>query len=211
MTKYTLFGWALAAGLTMASCSGGEKTEETTTQEQEVPCFYSYNAGSTVLEWSAYKFTEKKAVKGTFTDIEVSGLTESDDAVALLMGLKLTMKTASVESQDPGRNQKISDKFFGTIGVQEITATIKSLGDNGKATIEVTMGEMTGQVEGDYTWEDNVFTFDASMDVAKWNAQSGIDALNAECKDLHTGPDGVSKLWSEVGLHFTTTLKSDCK
>lgn len=210
MTKYTLLGCAFALGLTITSCSGGEKTDDAT-QEEATPCFYSYNESSSVLEWAAYKFTEKKAVKGTFTDIEVTGITESDDPISLLMGMKMTIKTGTVESQDPERNKKIADKFFGTIGADEIQASIKMLGDNGKATLEISMGGMTGEIEGDYTWENNVFTFDAAMDVDKWNAQSGIDALNAECKDLHTGPDGVSKLWSEVGLHFSTTLKSDCK
>ncbi|MCT4560471.1 MAG: YceI family protein [Crocinitomicaceae bacterium] len=210
MMKYTLLGCAFALSLGLTSCSGSDKADETPTEEAAA-CFYSYNPGTTVLEWASYKFTEKKAVKGTFTSIEATGLTESDDPISILMGMTLTMKTESVESQDPSRNEKISRLFFGTIGAKEITAKIKMLGDNGKATLEISLGGMTGELEGDYTFEDNVFTFDAAMDVANWNAQNGIDALNAECKDLHTGPDGVSKLWSEVGLHFSTTLKSDCK
>ncbi|MFT5582308.1 MAG: hypothetical protein ACI9G9_001573 [Psychromonas sp.] len=36
-------------------------------------------------------------------------------------------------------------------------------------------------------------------------------ALNTICKDLHTGDDGVSKLWSEVDLNFSTVLQTDCK
>ena len=42
----------------IASCSGNEKPEEEKVEEKA--CFYSYNEGSTVVEWSAYKFTEKK-------------------------------------------------------------------------------------------------------------------------------------------------------
>ena len=53
-------------------------------------------------------------------------------------------------------------------------------------------------VVGDYTLEDKLFSWESTIDVISWNALSGIDALNEECKDLHTGADGESKLWSEV-------------
>lgn len=72
------------------------------------------------------------------------------------------------------------------------------------------MNDISIDVEGDYTFESNTFTFDSMVDVASWNGLPGITALNTVCEDLHTGEDGVSKLWSEVQLSFSTTLKSDC-
>lgn len=72
------------------------------------------------------------------------------------------------------------------------------------------MNNIAQEVKGQYTFVDDKFEFSATIDVANWNANSGITALNKICKDLHTGPDGVSKLWSEVDLKFSTTLASDC-
>ena len=66
-------------------------------------------------------------------------------------------------------------------------------------------------VIGTYTLEGETFSFSATIDVAQWDGMGGIDALNEICRELHTGADGKSKLWSEVDLSFTTSLKKECK
>jgi hypothetical protein len=73
------------------------------------------------------------------------------------------------------------------------------------------MNKIKKDVVGEYTLEDANFSFTATIDVLDWKAGSAITALNTTCKDLHTGADGKSKLWSEVDLSFTTTLKKECK
>ena len=100
--------------------------------------------------------------------------------------------------------------FFETIKTASIEGKIKSLKDNGKAIVAVTMNGITVDVEGDYTLKGGDFTYTSTIDVSAWNALAGIKALNSECNDLHKGKDGVSKLWSEVALSFSTSLSSDC-
>jgi hypothetical protein len=198
----------LIAGLT--SCGGNEE-QKTEQVEKEKACFYSYNKEMTVLEWTAFKFTEKKGVTGTFNEINISGIERSDDPKKLIESLSFTIPTTTVETQNEERNGKIAKLFFGTIGTQEIKGKVKSLSDNGKATIQIEMNSMKQDVVGDYTLEDGKFSFSATIDVMKWNGGAGITALNTACKDLHTGADGKSKLWSEVELSFTTELLSDCE
>ena len=70
MKKHILFFAISALILGLSSCGGEKKTTEDTTQPEK-SCFYSYNAGSTVLEWTAFKFTEKTGVKGTFNKITI--------------------------------------------------------------------------------------------------------------------------------------------
>ena len=194
----------------ISGCKGdSESKEETTTQESA--CFYSYNSEMTVLEWTAFKFTDKTPVKGTFNEIKIEGIERSDDPEKLIESLKFTIPTASVETQNEERNGKIAKLFFGTIGTENITGKVKHLGDNGKATIEIEMNKMKEDVVGDYTLDGAKFTFSALIDVMKWDGQPGINALNSACKDLHTGTDGKSKLWSEIELSFTTELLSDCQ
>jgi hypothetical protein len=75
------------------------------------------------------------------------------------------------------------------------------------------MNDITNDVEGDYTLEDNVFTFNTEINVENWNAQAGINSLNEACKDLHTdveNGDTESKLWSEVTISFSTELTKKC-
>jgi hypothetical protein len=73
------------------------------------------------------------------------------------------------------------------------------------------MNDVTKKVPGTYMLEDGNFAFQATIDVADWNMIPGLNALNKVCRELHRGPDKVSKLWSEVDLLFTTNLKADCE
>ena len=209
MKKHILFLAISALSIGLSSCGGDKKTVENSSQ-QEKNCFYSYNSGSTVLEWTAFKFTEKKGVAGTFNKITIEGMEKSDDPKKMIESLTFSIETASVETQNEERNGKIAKLFFGTISTPTITGKVKSLSDNGKATIEIEMNKIKKDIVGKYTLEDGVFDFTATIDVLTWNAGSGITKLNTECKDLHTGTDGKSKLWSEVELSFTTELMSDC-
>ena len=56
---------------------------------------------------------------------------------------------------------------------------------------------------------DQMVTLEALMDLDNWQAQTALEALNVVCKDLHTGPDGISKTWSEVKIEVATYLKYD--
>ncbi|MGJ8661931.1 MAG: YceI family protein, partial [Bacteroidota bacterium] len=162
------------------------------------------------MEWTAFKFTDKAPVKGTFTEINIDGTLESDDPMALLSSLRFSIPVTSVSSQNEDRDGKIVENFFGTINTKDLTGKVVNLGEDGMAVLGITMNGVTKNVNGKYTFENDKFDFSATIDVAMWDAMPGIKALNTICKDLHTGADGVSKLWSEVDLSFSTTLKSDC-
>ena len=203
-TVYIFASLALAVGL--ASCSG--EVEETTEpdMEPESMAMYSFNEGTTELEWTSYKTSDKVPVAGGFNDIEFTA-SESGDPKEVIESLTFMINTASVETNNEDRNGKIAEHFFGTINTETIKGDVQSLGEDGKAVVAITMNGISFDVEGDYTLEGSDFSFTASIDVSSWNGVPGIEALNAVCSDLHTGEDGVSKLWSEVGLAFSTTLK----
>lgn len=203
-----LFSLLLILGV--SSCKGDSEKAEGAAPK-DAACFYSYNSGSTVLEWTAFKFTEKSPVKGTFNEITIEGMENSDDPKKLIESLKFTIKTSSVETQNEERNGKIAKFFFGTINTENISGKVKSLDKNGKAVLLITMNNIEKEVIGSYTLEGGKFDFLATINIADWKAESAIKALNTECKDLHTGTDGKSKLWSEVDLAFSTELMSDCE
>ncbi|TNE55591.1 MAG: YceI family protein [Bacteroidetes bacterium] len=202
---------ALLIGLGTVACSGGEhdEPENNQEQEQEEVCSYSYDQANTKFEWTAYKTSDKVGVKGSFQDIEVES-EANEDAKKVIESLHFKMTTAKVSSGNEDRDMKISKHFFETINTPTISGQVKSVNDDGTAVISVTMNGVTKDVQGTYEMHANDFAFTASIDVSDWNAIPGIEALNKICKDLHTGADGVSKLWSEVGLSFSTSLISDC-
>ena len=193
------------------SCGNSTPADETEVEGNKEPaCFYKYNSGSSKMEWTSFKFNDKAPVKGTFTEMVVTGTLQSDDPVALLKSLNFTIDVNSVETQNSDRNGKIVEHFFLTLETDALTGKMLEMNEDGTAVIEVNMHNMTGKVPGTYTWENNVFTYKGTMDVTNWDGMAGINALNEVCKDLHTGEDGVSKLWPTVDLMFSTTLSSDC-
>ncbi len=198
---------ALIVGVT--SCN--RNSDQAQKESDEVVCSYSYNKDQSTLEWTAFKFTEKSPVKGSFNTIKIEGLKKSDDPKKMIESLTFSIATNSVETQNEERNAKIASLFFKTIHTETITGKVKSLGKDGKAVIVITMNNLSKDVEGTYTLEDGKFSFHATIDVLKWNASEGIQTLNTACKDLHTGADGKSKLWSEVEIAFTTELMMECE
>jgi polyisoprenoid-binding protein YceI len=205
-TIYIISSLIILLGL--SACKGDSTAKSN--EDDENTCRYEYEAGASKFEWTAFKTTARKGVAGGFNDIEVHS-DVSDDPKAVLESITFSMKTSSVETNDDGRNEKIAKHFFETINTPTIDGRIKSLNEDGKAIVEVKMHGIAFDVEGDYTLVDGVFNYSAVIDVSSWNAMVGIDALNVVCGDLHAGEDGVSKLWSEVELKFTTKLSSDCK
>lgn len=195
-------------GLTFHSCSSGD--EGTVEHEEDSSaCFYSYNEGTTTFEWTAFKTNAKVPVAGGFNDIKVTS-EKAEDPKDVIKSIEFEINTASVETNVEDRNAKIAEHFFGTINTETITGKFTGLTDDGKATVMITMNGISFDIEGDYKLEGSDFTFKSVIDVKNWNALSGIDALNKVCEELHTGEDGVSKLWSEVSLKLTTSLDSDC-
>lgn len=199
-------------GLLFACSGSGEEAAQDEPQEDKSPiCFYKYNPTATTLEWTSFKYSDKAPVKGTFNDFTVDGMKGSDDIMVLLKSMTIEINTGSVETQNEDRNGKIAKHFFGTLETEKIKGKIVDVTEDGKATIELSLHGMTNEVSGTYTWEDNTFAFSGTMDVANWDGMAGINALNEICKDLHTGEDGVSKLWSTVDLSFKTVFDSDCE
>ena len=207
MRKGLYLGAVLMAMGIFTAC----KSEPTVSDEvQKETCFYRYNEGKSSLEWIAFKTNDKVGVAGGFNEILVSS-DKFEDPREVIESISFTINTASVETNNEERNGKIFNHFFETINTPKITGSIKSLGENGKAIIEITMNGISLDVMGDYELNHNAFMYETTIDVAAWNGTSGINALNDVCKDLHVGPDGVSKLWSEVQLKFQTVLQSDCE
>jgi len=210
--KKVVFATLFAAGLATAcsSPSTEENTDGAATQEESTACMYSYNAETTDFNWTAYKFTEKVGVGGTFDEISVSGTVESDNPLEVIKGLQFDIPISSVNTQNPDRDMKIQKFFFGMLdGTENLKGNVVAINGDatmGTAVVNVMMNQVSRDVEMEYTFENNTFNLSTVIDVMNWNAGIGIDSLNEACYDLHTGSDGISKLWPEVKLEIVSEL-----
>ena len=69
MKKITLLVFALIIGLTTISCKKEVKKD---TNKPNTEIGYSLDTSTAKIEWTAYKTTEKIAVKGEFTKISIT-------------------------------------------------------------------------------------------------------------------------------------------
>lgn len=212
MTKYInyLIGALL---ITVIGCSSPSKSGEsssttsTSTEEVKSDVKYSYDPNGTVVSFTAFKTTDKVGVGGKFMKFDVTPkTTEVSDAKDILPGLTFSIPVSSIETNDAGRNAKIVQHFFGTLANNEtIKGEVKSV-SNGKATVSITMNDITKDVELTAKADKNVVVMKGSIDVADWDGMGAINALNKICYDLHKGADGQSKLWSDVELFVKAKL-----
>ena len=202
---------AIIGILILSSCTSNSNEKDSTEDSEKVErCMYSYNNAGTTLEWTSYKYSTREPVGGRFNEISVQS-TPNEDPKKVLESISFSISTASVETDNVERNGKISKLFFDFFNTPLITGKIKSIGNDGKAVIEITMNNIAKDVSGDFTLEDKLFKFNTEIDVNDWDGLSAIQSLNTACKDMHDGGDGISKLWSEVTLSLETELLSDCE
>lgn len=179
-------------------------------------CKFTYNPSDTKLEWTAYKFTEKSPVSGTFNEIRVTNHKKKSPSILSAMDkARFTISTQSIDSGVPDRDQKIRSYFFGSSGKAKILSGFfsippKSNPEKGKADLVLTFNGIRQTIPVDYSIQGNVLEVIGNLDVANFGMLPGIQKLNEVCHELHIGKDGVSKLWSEVSFRITSKFTEIC-
>ena len=192
-----------------------ENATENTVGHPET-CTFNYDAASTKISWKSFKTMAKVAVGGTFNTFSVDNTNESNSETAIFQNATFSIVTASVNSGNTERDPKLIKFFFNEmISSDTITGGIVKISEpadgKGAAIISITMNGQSHEENATYKLEGTNLTLSATINMAMWEASNAITSLNNECKELHTGDDGVSKLWEEVDIEITTTLTKDCK
>lgn len=210
MKTTLLLGGAMA--LILTSCGGGDtEGNTTTTADTTQACTYSYDSTTTELTWTAFKLTEKIGVNGTFDAITVDAKESVPSMFDVLTGANFNISIASLNSQDPIRDGKVKNSFFGNmIETSEITGTVNSISSS-SASVSILMNGVSKTYDGTVTVKDETITMTTTIDLVDFDAQTSLDSLSVVCAEKHTGPDGINKFWSTVDVVVKTTLKKDCK
>ena len=179
-------------------------------------CDLTFDPSSSVLKWKAFKFTEKTGVEGSFTKFEALEKKSGKSAVSLAEGLKFSVDTSSVNTNNPDRDAKISKFFFGTMkNATKITGNFQKVrlsGNDGTAALVLKMNGETKTVPVKFTVSENVkIELKGTVDLNLFRAQKSVDSLNKECNAQHIGKDGKTKLWNDVEISLNTVLKQSCK
>ncbi len=188
-----------------------ETAQEITTAQM---CSYAYDNRSTIFAWKAFKTNEKIGVGGTFDTINVTSTT-ANSLKDLIKTIKFDIPTSSVNSNNPDRDKKIFEFFFGKMeGGNKISGQVKKVSGNensGIITLFIMMNSVGNDVEMTYDFSRNILNMEGEINLGDFNGQEAVKSLNDKCHDLHTGKDGVSILWPDVKLTLTTTIDKVCE
>jgi hypothetical protein len=176
-------------------------------------CLLNLDSESVVVNWTAFKLSDRVGVGGTFDTVIVSGVNENETMVGAAATAQFDIFTGSVNSNNTERDYKISDSFFGTmINTATISGKVVSLNDDGSGAISLTMNGVEKEI--DMVWEatkKNRLKLSTAINVNDWNAKPSLDSLNGVCTAVHTGKDGISVLWPDVEIEVFADFKSDCE
>ena len=164
--------------------------------------------------WTAYKYTEKAAVGGTFNTFTVSKSKQAPNVMESMNNLSIEIDTSSVESNNPARNKTIADIYFAKFAPANVIKgkVVATEGDNKQGTMKINL-DMNGvakDVDFKYDIKGEELEATAVMDMMDFNLKGPFDAIHEACKALHTGTDGVAKTWTEVALKITAQVKVSC-
>lgn len=196
MKKLINFSLIILVVAVIVSC-GKEKKEDKKIQQSDI---FTVDVERSSVQWTAYKTTDKLPVKGTFKEIKVLNMSEGKSAQASLDGLEFEIPVASIYSKDTIRDSKLNTFFF---AIMENTLSLKgnfSVEDDTTGNLAISMNGLTKNLPFTYQMSKDTIMIDAKMDLNIWQAQNALESLHQACLQLHTGPDGVSKTWDEVGI-----------
>jgi len=203
-----------AAGSFLVSCSSSDKKVEETTVTAPTTsnsCVYAFDQENTVLKWTAYKTTEKIGVSGQFSEYTVLNTKEAASPAEAVSGANVLIPIKTVATGDAGRDSRIVQYFFGTFTETDtIKVSVKEISAEGKGVFAIKMNGIekdvpfTGEISG------SLVKAEAILDLAQYDGQKAVDALNKACDGLHKGADGITKLWPDVKIEITARLKETC-
>ena len=189
---------ALAFSIFAVSCKKEEKVE-TPVEETPVETGLKIVNDSTKVSWTAYKTTEKVAVGGSFTEIELKDTKSGATPQEVLEGARFSIPVSSVFTNNPERDGKLKEFFFMVMKDPEFLGGEIHFKE-GNTVLALTINGITKDVPVTATFENNKFTVNGTLNLEDFGAQDAVASLNKACFDLHKGADGVSKTWSEVAI-----------
>lgn len=177
-------------------------------------CTYQVKEDTAKLTWKGYKFTEKKAVGGSFDKISWSQNKNATSLKGLIESISWEIDPVSVNSGDKTRDFNLTSKFFGMMkSAGKIGGNVKSF-DLGKNTsvATISMNGVNSDVIFKVTTDKNSLMWSGQLKLSEqFQMVASVNSLAEACKVLHTGTDGKAVTWDEVGLEIVAHYEETCK
>ena len=193
--------------ISIQSCQYFNQEKKKTNQFDKTGKLYSIEPKTTTVFWIGYKTTAKKAVKGQFTEITVKNIKKEKNPRQAIDGLEFSIPVSSLFSNNTARDEKLKKFFFGAMDhTLDLTGTLKVENDS-LLTVNLKMNGMTRSIPLSYFVDGQMLSMHGKLNILDWNGGEALASLHNVCKEKHTGADGISKTWEEVGINVESYLK----
>ena len=160
---------------------------------------YTIDASGISILWTAYKFTTKIGVSGTFNTFTFENKMASGTVENILNKSKLSIPTASVNSSNPIRDFKLDSYFFKAFNTSEIRGNITKARES-EGIIDLKMNRTSKKIPFTYAIEKDTIRLFTNLNLTHWNGEDALTTLNTECYEHLKGTDGILKLWPNVDV-----------
>lgn len=175
-------------------------------------CTYELAKDSLTVGYTAFKTTQKLGVNGSFKKTEVTGKTQGKSLAELASTLQVRVDAASSDTTNPARDLTLKEFFFSKLK-GGITGSLKGLNEK-EHTVLLTLGFNDKQKDVPLKYEvteEKNFKATGSIDLLEFGANDAYNSIHKKCEDLHKGPDGVSKTWTDVSINLKATINKVCR
>ncbi len=166
------------------------------------------------ITWTAYKFTDRISVSGTFQDYTLNEKNSSGSIENILSGLQLAIPTESILTTNAIQDFKIKTYFFGVFNTPFINGKIINA-EKGTGEIQLRMNNLSNITPYTYSINNDTLVLLTHLDLKRWSGEEAIATLNKEWYGAHKITDGRANVWPEIDvtiklpLHKTPALYSD--
>lgn len=160
------------------------------------------------LQWTAYKFTDRIGVIGSFDDFSLQLNDKAETPEKVLVSGSIKINVASVNSKNVVRDAKLQTYFFDLLDGDTIFGKILDA-QKGKGILELNINAICNTVNYTYVQKNDTLIMTTEIDLTAWEGQKAINTLNQECYELHMGTDMVSKLWPNVDVVLSIPTRLD--
>ncbi len=167
---------------------------------------FSVIGETSLVKWTAFKTTDKVAVKGKFNTINVTNSKKATSVEEALNGILFSIPVSSIFSNETTRDSKLKQFFFGAMKNTEFISGTFDINDKGSFA-NITMNGISKTIPLKFEIDGQTATFNKTLNLSDWDLGNAVASLNKACFDLHKGADGVSKTWDEVEIEGIIYLK----
>lgn len=164
---------------------------------------YELNANASIVNWTGFKFTDKKGVKGQLKTLNITHKQAGTTIKEALENAAFSIPISSIFSNNNTRDVKLRMLFFGMMKNTELLSGKVTAVNDKQIVVALKMNDEIHDLTFDYTIQNSNAYLTSTLDLATWNAMDALASIHKACELLHTGADGVSKTWQVVDLDIT--------